>query len=381
MLVAAESYRRDKTQSVKTVRKKLCAPADVFSSMTQRTADGGVLFLRRFNLRFFLLFPLFIILSSLFIFFWWQDASRPPESAKEEAQRFVIPKGQTASRVAARLEEEGLIKSALSFRLYTQVTGQAKAVQAGDYRLSPNLSLTRLVAALLAGPQELWVTYPEGLRREEMAVKTIKTLGMEGETAEMFYEDFLKESRDLEGFLFPETYLFAPDVKASNVVKKLRAIFAAKVTEKMIEDAKDNGLQLNEVVILASIVERETLTDDERPVVAGILLRRMEIGMPLQADATLQYITGNKRCTGYQLDCDWWEPPTVEDKKLNSPYNTYLNKGLPPEPIANPGLQSIKAVIYPQESSYLYYIHDKDGKIHYAETIEEHNENVARYIR
>lgn len=332
-------------------------------------------------MRLFLLFPLFFILTSIFVFFWWQDASRAPAPQKGDVQRFVISKGQAASRVAARLEEEGLIKSALSFRLYTQITGQAKAIQAGDYRLSPNLSLTRLVATFLAGPQELWVTYPEGLRREEMAAKTIKTLGMEGETAEMFYKDFLKESRDLEGFLFPETYLFARDVQAASVVKKLRATFDSKVTDKMIEDANAQGLQLNEVVTLASIVERETLTDEERPVVAGVLLKRMEIGIPLQADATLQYITGNKRCAGYQLDCDWWKPPTVEDKKLNSSYNAYLNKGLPPEPIANPGLQSIKAVIYPEESSYLYYIHDKDGKIHYAETIEEHNENVNKYIR
>lgn len=331
---------------------------------------------------FLLLFPLFIILSFLFIFIWWNNASQPVDKSNDIPQRFVITKGQSAEKVSASLKESGLIKDAFAFRIYAQVTGKAGKIQAGNYTLTPNVSLPQMLDLLLEGPKELWVTYPEGLRREEIAIKTIEVLGMEADSAKTFYHDFLKETEEDEGFLFPDTYLFPRDVTARIVAEKLLSTFDVKVTSKMISDARDAGMSINQVITLASIVERETLTDEERPVVAGVLLKRMEIGMPLQTDATLQYITGTQRCTlGFRPDCDWWEPPTIADKETRSAYNTYINRGLPPAPIANPGLQSVKAVIYPQESPYLYYIHDKDGKIHYAATIEEHNANVAKYLR
>lgn len=331
---------------------------------------------------FLLLFPLFIILSFLFIFIWWNSASQPVDKSNDIPQRFVITKGQSAEKVSASLKESDLIKDAFAFRIYAQLTGKAGKIQAGNYTLTSNIGLSELLSLLLQGPKELWVTYPEGLRHEEIAIKTIQTLGMEADTAKTFYNAFLKETEEDEGFLFPDTYLFPRDVQAAIVAAKLRSTFDTKVTSKMISDARDAGMSINQVITLASIVERETLTDEERPIVAGVLLARMEIGMPLQTDATLQYITGTQRCTlGFRPDCDWWEPPTLIDKETRSAYNTYTNGGLPPAPIANPGLQSIKAVIYPEESSYLYYIHDKDGKIHYAATIEEHNGNVNEYLR
>lgn len=328
------------------------------------------------------LLPFFIIISSLFLFLWWKDASGPVDKNNDKSQRFVITRGQSAEKIAASLKELGLIKNAFAFRLYTQLTGKAGKIQAGNYTLTSNIGLSELLSLLLQGPKELWVTYPEGLRREEIAIKTIQTLDIEDDVAQGFYKDFLKETEKDEGFLFPDTYLFPRDVQAAIVASKLRSTFDIKVTSQMISDARDVGMSIDQVITLASIVERETLTDEERPIVAGVLLARMEIGMPLQTDATLQYITGTQRCTlGFRPDCDWWEPPTIADKETRSVYNTYTNRGLPPAPIANPGLQSIKAVIYPEESSYLYYIHDKDGKIHYAKTIDEHNENVARYLR
>ncbi|MBI4033134.1 MAG: endolytic transglycosylase MltG, partial [Candidatus Blackburnbacteria bacterium] len=142
-------------------------------------------------------------------------------------------------------------------------------------------------------------------------------------------------------------------------------------------------------VTLASIVERETLTDEERPIVAGILLKRLEAGWPLQADATLQYAIASVNCTlrketsaAQSVKCeDWWPIPSSEDKKIKSLYNTYLNRGLPPGPIANPGLSSIKAVVSPQDSPYWFYLHDGNGKIHYAKTSEEHAENIRKYLQ
>jgi UPF0755 protein len=131
------------------------------------------------------------------------------------------------------------------------------------------------------------------------------------------------------------------------------------------------------VITLASIIEREGQTNEDRPVIAGILMNRLEAGWPLQADATLQY------ALGYQSkDKTWWKKTLYdEDKKINSPYNTYANPGLPPGPISNPGLASIQAAIYPKKTDYWYYLHDPAGGVHYAITLEEHNANIAKFLR
>ncbi len=135
-----------------------------------------------------------------------------------------------------------------------------------------------------------------------------------------------------------------------------------------------------QAVILASLIEREAISDEERPYIAGILLNRIEIGMPLQVDATVQYAIGSKRCVS-KIDCDWWQTPTRADLEIVSPFNTYTFTGLPQAPIANPGIMSLRAALEPVDSDYLYYIHDPEGRIHYAETLEEHNSNVAQYLR
>jgi UPF0755 protein len=323
---------------------------------------------------FTLLFLLFLVaFLFFFIFIWWQYNSQPYNPKDNSKRRFVITRGLSASQVGTMLEEQGLIRSAQAFKIYTQLTGSQKNIKPGQYELSPNLSLKDIVLRLLAGPQELWVTYPEGLRREEIAVRTIKVLGIEGERQKEFWQEFLKESEDMEGFLFPDTYLFPKDITAKQVVAKLRQTFDQKIKDKVTK----------ETIILASIVEKETKTDEERPVVAGILLKRLKTpGWRLQADATLQYITGKIRCGSLPLseifNCNWWTAPRTEDKKLNSPYN---KDGLPPSPIANPGLSSIKSVLFPQESDYWYYLHDKEGKVHFAKTIQEHNINIEKYLR
>ena len=328
-----------------------------------------------------LIIPLLLILLAGGAFVWWKNvlsAANPKDSTGYDV---LITKGQGVSAIAAKLEKQGIIKDDLAFRLYTKFTGTDKKIKAGEYRLSPNLPLDKLVETLLKGPSLLWVTIPEGLRREEVPSKYIKALEIKPESQDKFIADFLAATQDSEGMLFPETYLFPKDVTANKVVSTMTNTFNQKVTEQMKTDAAKKGMDLNEVLSLAAIVERETRTAQERPIVAGILLKRMEIGMPLQTDATLQYIFANERCKANQTDCNWWTPPTVEQKKIRSPYNTYLNQGLPPAPIASPGLTSIKAVIYPEESDYLYYIHDNDGKIRYGKTLEEHNANVQKYLR
>ena len=180
-----------------------------------------------------------------------------------------------------------------------------------------------------------------------------------------------------EGYMFPDTYLIPRDATASAIAQMFLDNFNAKVTPQMKADALKTGLTFNQTITLASIVEREGRTNADRPMIAGILLNRLKLSMPLQVDATLQY------AIGYQpFEKSWWKSEiSADDKNVDSPYNTYTNTGLPPGPISNPGLDSIKAAIYPTASDYLYYLHDKAGDVHYAKTIEEHDANIQKYLQ
>ena len=301
-----------------------------------------------------LLVPLLAIILFIFGSIWFYQKATPV-SSNNEFKDFLIVKGSGASLVGNNLYKEGLIKSPLAFKIYIQITNKSGKIQAGEYRLTPSFSLFQLVEELGKGPSEIWVTIPEGLRREEIALRFKDSLGRD----ELFVKEFLSSSEDNEGYLFPDTYLFPKTVSAPNVVKKMVSTFESKTS--------DLDLTRNQI-ILASLIERETRTNAERPVVAGILNNRLDIGMALQVDATLQYAKGD------------WGQILVSDKGIDSPFNTYKYPGLPPAPIANPGLSSLKAAVNPEESDYFYYLHDSKGQIYYAKTLSEHNENIRKYL-
>lgn len=312
--------------------------------------------------------------------FWWNDAIKPVSGSQENTS-FVITKGSGTTQIANKLQKEGLIKSALAFRFYVQFTGRQNKVQAGEYELSPSASLIEIVDELTKGPRELWVTIPEGLRREEIADKFASGLQKSPQDKTIFTSQFLTLSQGKEGMLFPDTYLFPKTASASAVVSSMTNTFDKRFDAKMRADMESQGFTLNQVLTLASILERETVTDEERPMVADILVKRWKADWPLQADATVQYAMANVRCKT-PADCvSWWPRPiTADDLEISSPYNTYKFPGLPPAPIANSGLSSIKAVIYRQENDYWFYLHDSEGVIRYAKTLEEHNANVRKYL-
>lgn len=325
-----------------------------------------------------LLIPFLLILVVLFgLVLWWTSAIMAPKGGGGE-KRFVITKGASADGIGNSLKSEGLIKDSLAFKIYTQMAGMSQKIQAGEYSLPSNLTLPKLVALLLKGPTQVWVTIPEGLRREEIAEKF--------EDRGNFRQEFLELTRDKEGFLFPDTYLFPKDVKASLVVTTLTNTFDKKFKKEIGENYKSDpsgaeaSLTLQQIVNLAAILERETLTEAEKPIVAGILLKRLGAGWPLQADATVQYAVASAKCKVHSAQCKWWEPVTKADLAIKSLYNTYLHRGLPPSPIANPGIGSIKAVVNPVASDYWFYLHDSKGQIHYASTTQEHNENVRKFL-
>lgn len=327
----------------------------------------------------------FAIFFSAVVYVWWRQNSKPVSTNTQEVD-FLVTKGKGASQIAQDLYSKELIKNPLAFKIYVQIRDYSDKIQAGRYSLSPNLDLPQVVDILIKGPKDVWVTIPEGLRREEVVERFIQGLGKTGQEEETFRQEFLDASYGAEGYLFPDTYLFPKDVNAENVVSAMRNTFDKKLGE--IGGVENTDLKLEEIVILASIIERETKTDEERPVVSGILLNRLDIGMGLQADATVQYAIGSVKCemgsetlTARNEKCNWWGILTKEDLAIDSPYNTYRYKGLPPGPISNPGLSSLKAAVNPEESDYLYYLHDSEGGIHYAKTLDEHNENVRLFLK
>jgi len=267
---------------------------------------------------------------------------------------FMVDKGSSVTKISNNLKNEGLIKNALVFKYYVQFTGVQNKIQAGEFDLSRNLTLTQIIEKLKKGPTEILVTIPEGLRREEVAEKFTSTLNKD----DAFRREFLNLSAGKEGYLFPESYLFPKEATATQIINRMTSTF-----DKKIKDVTYKQL------IVASLLERETFADSEKPIVAGIIYKRLENDWPLQIDATLQYIKGD------------WKPVYSIDKELNSPFNTYKNLGLPPSPICNPSLSSILASISPETSEYWYYIHDNDGKIHFAKDLDEHNANIAKYLK
>lgn len=304
--------------------------------------------------------------------FWFYWASQPACSTNCQNKIFVIKKGESLGEIAQNLEEEGLVRSSLVFQFHAVKLGITRKVQAGDYRLNPKMSPGQIAQEMTHGTLDRWITLIEGWRREEIAQEVDE--GLAGEQSQFNKEEFLGLTRELEGSLFPDTYLIPKEADAQRVVELLIANFNKKT--------KDLGLD-QKTLTLASIVEREAKHAEDRPLVAGVLLNRLNAGMLLQADATVQYaIATQDSKLKTQNSITWWPGRlTREDLQIDSSYNTYKYTGLPPGPICNPGLASIKAALNPQETDYWYYLSDQEGNIHYSQTLEEHQENIEKYLR
>jgi UPF0755 protein len=320
--------------------------------------------------KFFFLLLSFLMILIFFIFFI-VSLFQAKIDASQKNVRFVVPKGQALSVIAQRLQDDDLIKSKWAFRFVVYKNNLANKIQAGSFELSANMNTWQIADALTVGTDDVWVTLPEGWRREEIA-ESLSKQGLGSFNA----EEFLNLSKGLEGQLFPDTYLVPREITSATLLSLLKNTFASKITSPLSKEISDSKLSLNEILTLASLIQRESANDSEMPLVAQILLNRLNIGMPLQVDATLQYIKGFNK-----TELSWWSTPLAEDKKLDSLYNTYKNSSLPPGPICNPGQAAIKAVLSPSPTVALYYIHDNFGKIHTANTLEEHNLNVNKYLR
>lgn len=310
-----------------------------------------------------------------------------PLDAKGATTLFTVRPGDTSGRIGEELERKGLIGSATLFKMLVGYYGLDKDLKAGDYELSPSLTMTEIIAKLNRGlVKSTRITIPEGWRLEEIA----EALDQKGAFRK---EDFLAASRrsydyaflgtrpwgaSLEGYLFPDTYEIRPRHTPADYVEMMLANFQAKFTPAMADLAAKRGLTVHQVVTLASIVEREAVLPEERPIIASVFLNRLRRNMPLYADPTVQYALANDPASvarwGY-----WKKALSQADLESNSPYNTYRHPGLPPGPIANPGLASIRAVLEPAATDYLYFVARGDGSHAFARTKEEHDRNVLRY--
>ena len=319
------------------------------------------------KLRFIILFVLSVVLI-VSVILWFNKEIEPASRTVQPAKEFVIPKGESLRSITNRLEQEGLIRSSVAFFILTRFGGTAEKIQAGIFHLSQSMDARTIASTLTRGSTDVWVTTLEGWRAEEVAQELAKTFSIPE-------KEFLRLS--YEGYLFPDTYLIPREASTASIIKQLTSNFDKRVDKTLRDGFTRQGLTLNQAITLASIVEREGRTDEDRPVIAGILLKRLKADWPLQADATLQY------ALGYQSkDKTWWKKEiTEEDKAVDSAFNTYKNTHLPPTPIANPGLAAIKAVAHPKETDYWYYLHDTKGEVHYAKTLEEHQKNIQKYLQ
>lgn len=277
---------------------------------------------------------------------------------------FHVEEGMTFGQIAKSLQQEGFIRSPVALKVIAQLFFKnTNSAVAGDYSFDQRVSAFEITRRILAGDFRLdpiKVTIPEGLNKFETASLLSESL------PKFDKQKFLEIAQ--EGYLFPDTYYFAPNVTAEKIVEVMRGDFDRRVGPHLPE-IQQFGRSLSEVVAMASIVETEARLPDTRQTIANILWKRLDQKMPLQVDVSFKYVNGK---TTFDL--------TTDDLAIDSPYNTYKNPGLPPTPIANPGLESILDTITVKKTDFFYFLSDKDGVMHYAATFEQHLANKRKYL-
>jgi UPF0755 protein len=315
---------------------------------------------------------------SLIVGWWWLGQNMAAVSTTPEQVEFLVTQGSNTREVSRSLKKAGLIKSDLVFKAYARYKGLDKKIQAGMYTLDKSWSLDQIVNKLLKNPSGVTVVLIEGWRREQMALALGKAFG--GQNSNFDENKFVELTENMEGELFPDTYQFELFANEEKVIKVLNDRY-----KSVIANIKKQGQAQNytdkELNTVASLIERESANDSDRRKVAGVLFNRLENNMPLQIDATLQFVRATRVC-GQKAQCnDWWPGPRVEDKELVSPYNTYLVTGLPPGAISSTGKAVLEAAYNPESSEFFYYLTDNNGITHYAVSYDQHLANINRYLR
>lgn len=309
-------------------------------------------------------------LALAFYFKLWRPAD--PEAAP---RLFVVEQGWALPRVAGELEQAGIIADRRAFRLWARLKGAGGSIRAGEYNIGPNMSPAEILEELTSGSVVTHVvTVPEGYTVDQIAalLEAKGLVSSRSEITALLEDKGLMEAYELpgptlEGYLYPDTYYFARGLRPRRMVEEMIRRFL-EVARPLREHAAERGMDLKELVILASIVEKETGLASERPVIASVFLNRLDRGMRLESDPTVIY--GLSEFDGNL---------TRKDLETPTSYNTYEIRGLPPGPIANPGIDSMKAVLDPADTDYLYFVSRNDGSHHFSRTLAEHNRAVWKY--
>ncbi len=312
---------------------------------------------------FFLIILLTLIIGGFGA--WWINGTAPTDSADKQERVFIVDQGEGVRQVANKLKTQGLIKDPVIFFLLVKQQGIEGKIQAGEFLLSPSMSASKVANVLQTATNDFRVTIPEGKRAEEVAAILQKHF--------LNYDPSWEEQLIAnEGYLFPDTYSFAKDATIDTIIMTMKKNFEEKYASI---PQGTRSLTKEELVIIASMVEREALFDEDRPLVASVIFNRIDAGTVLNIDATIQY------ALGYQASQKtWWKKHlSYDDLKINSRYNTYVNIGLPPAPIASPGLQVLTAVVNAPDTDYVYYVSDSEGHNHYTITLEQHDANIKKY--
>jgi UPF0755 protein len=298
-------------------------------------------------------------------------------STKEGYGRVSIPQGAAFRTAADSLHAHGFVSSPWLFRVYARITGRDRQIRAGTYVLQHGLSWNQLVDALRKGQGlERRVTIPEGWSLAQIVPELSTALGVPEDSVRAAVRDPALRNDlgittpTLEGYLFPDTYIFSYGTQSRAAVKELVRHFQQVWKPEWNDRLRQLGMSRNDIVTLASIIEKEARLPEERPVISAVYHNRLRIGMPLQADPTVQYALGEHR-----------ERVLYRDLEVESPYNTYRHTGLPPGPIASPGRASIEAALYPASVPYLYFVADSDGHHEFRTTFKEHREAKERIRR
>jgi UPF0755 protein len=310
----------------------------------------------------------------------------PTPSSGSETVVVEVEDGDGAEEIGRKLEDAGVIESARRFQVLTALMGLGNELAAGEYEFERGESTLTVVERISQGvTSPLVVTVREGLRAEEIAALleqrgVLATDEFRRALSDAYTSSFLGElpaGSGIEGFLFPATYGFSRETTGHDAVQQFVTAFDQRYRESILPLLpQPDGLSLHQTVTLASIVEREARVPDERPIIASVFLNRLEQGLPLQADPTVQYALGSDPASVAEFGY-WKAGLTLADLAVDSPYNTYENIGLPPGPIANPGLDSILAVLQPADTDYLFFVARRDGSHVFARTLEEHRRNVC----
>lgn len=305
--------------------------------------------------------------------------SEPDPKIVDETPMYIrISSGMGAASIGEYLEEKQVISSQKFFLKRLRQSGKDVDIQSGTYKVHKGMKSDEVIELLVNGRvAAIRFTIPEGYNLQEMA----KSLEKQGICKS---DDFLKAAKSykgleyvgkssdienpMEGYLFPDTYEVQPNARAEDIVKLMAETFDDRLTDDMRVAAGRYGLSIHEFVTLASLVEKEVMDDEDRPKVAQVFLKRLEMDMPVQSCATIQYLLKEPK-----------EDLTFDDLKIESPYNTYEHLGLPPGPIASPGRKALEAAAHPSDTSYIYFVADRQGKTYYSETFDEHMEKVEKY--